>query len=121
MGFLAGKSGGLLVGAAEWKVNEWTIDMGGELSDVTNFASGGYKENIDALTGANITFSGPFDSTAMTIAKGTSYSLTLKLSASVSISVTARVKNINVRTKVDDAVRVQITAESTGSFTAGLT
>lgn len=120
MAFLPGKDGGLTVAAAVWKINEWTLDMGGELSDVTNFVSAGFKENCDALTGANITFSGAFDSTAMAIAKGTSYALVLKMSATVSIAVTARVKNINIRTKVDDAVRVQVTAESTGSFTPSI-
>lgn len=120
MGFLAGKTGGVTVGAAVWKLDQWTLDMGGELSDVSNFTSGGYEENIDGFTGATIEASGPYDNTAMAMTKGTSYSFTLTLGTGVTIVVTARVKNIRVMTKVKDATRVSFTARSTGSFTPAI-
>lgn len=120
MGFLAGKGGSVTVGTATWKLREWSLDMKTDASDVTNFSSSGYRENIAGLTGASLSASGPFDSTAMALTAGTSYSFTLAVSNTVNFSVSARVTNIRVTTNVDRAVEVSISAESTGSFTPAI-
>lgn len=120
MGFLAGKSGGVTVGAAVWKLSEWGMDVQTEAIDVTNFESGGFKENIAGLTSAALTFKGKFDSTAMAMTTGTSYSFVLEASGSVSYTVTARVTSIRLTTNVVGAVEVEGAAESTGSFTPSI-
>ncbi len=120
MAFLAGKSGGVSVAAAVWKLSEWTADMQTELVEVTNFESAGYHENIAGITKAEITAKGPFDSTAMALTAGTSYAFTLEASGAVTYAITARVSNIRLITNVAKAVEVEITATSTGSFTAAI-
>lgn len=120
MAFLAGKGGGVTVGVAVWKLSSWTLDMQTDALDVTNFESSGYKENIAGLTSGRISARGPFDSTAMALTAGTSYTFTLEVSSTVSYTVTARVTNISTTTDVTRPVEVSITAESTGSFTASI-
>ncbi len=120
MGFLAGMSGSVTVGTATWKLREWSLDMRTDASDVTNFSSSGYRENIAGLTGGSISASGPFDSTAMALTSGTSYSFVLGASATINFTVTARVTSIRVSTTVERAVEVNISAETTGSFTAAI-
>lgn len=120
MAVLAGKSGSITLAAAAYAFGKWTCDMGADILDVTSFASSGYKANIAGLVGAKITADGPFNSAAMSLTAGTSYEFVLTMGGAVNITVTARVGNINVVTDVKDAVRVSISAESTGVFTAAL-
>jgi predicted secreted protein len=120
MAQLAGKSGNFTVGASAWELSEWTMDMATEAVDITNFNSGGYREVIAGLTDAKITARGPFNSTAMALTSGTSYSLVLAVSGSVSYSVTALVTNIKLVTEVSKAVMVEVSAVSNGSFTASI-
>lgn len=120
MAFLSGKGGSVTVGTASWKLREWSLDMRTDASDVTNFSSSGYRENIAGLTGGSLSCSGPFDSTAMALTSGTSYSFTLGASNTVNFAVTARVTNIRISTTIERAVEVSITAETNGSFTAAI-
>jgi len=120
MATLAGKSGSISIGGNAFALSDWSIDMATEIVDTTVFTSGGAKENIAGLLSGKISASGPFNSTAMAIVSGTSYAFVLTMASGVAITVTARVSNINVKTDVKDAVRVNITAESNGSFTASL-
>ena len=121
MGFLAGKSGIITIGAATWKLSDWTIDMQTDALDVTNFSSGGAKENIAGLLSGKISASGAYDSASMALTSGTSYAFVLSMVSGTAITVTARVTNIQIKTDVKDAVRVSITAESTATFTAAIT
>jgi hypothetical protein len=120
MAFLAGKSGGITIGGATWKLSEWAVDMQSEAVDVTNFESAGYVENIAGLTKATITAKGKFDSTLMGATAGTSYAFSLEASGSLAYAVTARITSIKLVTEVSKAVEVEVTAESNGSFTASI-
>jgi hypothetical protein len=120
MAVLAGKSGAISLGGTAYAFGKWTADMSADILDVTVFTSSGYKANIAGLVGAKITADGPFNSTAMALTAGNSYAFVLTMDSGVTLTVTARVGNINVVTDVKDAVRVSISAESTGSFTAAL-
>lgn len=120
MATLAGKSGSINLGAAAYAFREWTVDMQTDAIDVTSFSSSGYKENIAGLTSAKISARGPFNSTAMAVTAGSSYAFVLFASGSVSYSINARITSIRVVTEVSKAVEVDISAESTGSFTAAI-
>jgi hypothetical protein len=121
MAFLSGKSGSVTVANASWKLREWSLDMRTDASDVTNFSSSGYRENIAGLTGGSLSMSGPYDSASMALTSGTSYSITLAASNTINFAVTARITNIRVSTSVERAVEVSVSAETTGSFTAAIT
>ena len=71
MAFLSGKSGSVTVANASWKLREWSLDMRTDASDVTNFSSSGYRENIAGLTGGSLSMSGPYDSASMALTSGT--------------------------------------------------
>lgn len=120
MAQLAGKSGYVALGNTNYAFSMWTADFNTDAVDVTNFSSSGYHENIAGLTGAKITARGPFNSTAMAVTSGTSYAFTLGASGSVTYAVTARVTAIKLTTDVTKAVEVEISAESTGTFTAAI-
>jgi hypothetical protein len=121
MAFYAGKTGSVTVGAAVWKLSEWTLDFETDIVDVSNFASSGYRENVAGLTKATITGKGPFDSGSMALTSGTQYSITLGLnSGGVTFVIPARVGKISLATNVEGKPEVSFTAESTGTITAAI-
>lgn len=121
MAFYSGKDGSFKVGAAAWRLREWTLDMDTAAVDTTNFESGGFKENIAGLTGGTITARGPYDSAAMALTSGTSYTVTLTVGGLIDFAVPARVTKISLTTNVEGKAEVSITAETNGSFTASIT
>lgn len=120
MAFLAGKSADVVIGVTSYKFKQWVASMKGDVLDVTNFGSGGYRENIAGLVGATVTLSGALDSTAMPFAVGTTYALILKSSSGVSVTITGRLETIEHTAAVDGSVDVSLTFQSTGSFTAAI-
>lgn len=120
MAQLAGKSGSIGFGASNFALREWTVDMRIDPIDTTNFDSAGYKENIAGLIGATISARGPYNQGAMAVTGGSSYAFNLRVNSTTGFAVTARVTSIRLVTGVDNAVQVDISAESTGSFTAAI-
>ena len=120
MAFLAGKSADVVIGVTSYKFKDWRASMKGDIIDVSNFSSGGYRENIAGLVGATITLKGHLDSTAMAFTVTTSYTLLLKSSAGVTLTVTARLETIDHGAPVEGAVEVTLTFQSTGAFTAAI-
>src|SRR6185312_16571778 len=100
MGQLAGKSGYAALGNSNFAFSSWTADVQVDVLDITNFTSGGFKENIAGLAGAKITARGPYNSGAMAITAGSTYAMVLGMSASVTFNTTARIETISVTTDV---------------------
>lgn len=121
MATLAGKSGYIAIGAnTNFAFAMWTGDISTDALDTTTFSSGGYKENIAGLTGMKISARGPYNNTAMGLTSGNSYAVTLGMSASVTLTCTARLETISITTDVSKPVEVNISMQSTGSFTAAI-
>lgn len=120
MSFISGTAGSVKIGSTPYGFDKWRIAMRSNLPKVTNFTGGGYQQNVGGVVGGTLTLSGPFDSTAMGFTVNTSYVFVLGMDTGVSLTVTARVAGIEVDNSVEDAPRVSVTAESTGSFTAAI-
>jgi len=121
MAQLAGKGGSIAFGASNLALREWTLDMRVDPIDVTNFDSAGFKENIAGLTSAAISARGPYNQGSMAVTAGSSYAFNLRVNSTTGFAVTARVTSVRLVTGADNAVQVDISAESTGSFTAAIT
>ena len=116
MAFYAGKSGSVSIGASTQPLTDWSLEVASEPIDVTNFSSSGFAENEAGITSANITCSGPYDgSSGATI--GATAAFVLKYEpVGAGFTVTGRVTNVTVSTNVRGVAQVNITAQSTGSF-----
>jgi hypothetical protein len=121
MAFYSGKNGSVAVGNTTYKFSDWSLNMDGNLPNVTNFSSSGCRENLDGINEADITLSGPYDAGNMAFARNTVYTLVLTVGSSITFSVPARSKGLNVTQKVEDAGRISATFQSTGTFTAAIT
>lgn len=116
MPFYSGKSGSVSVGGSTQPLTDWSLETSNEPIDVTNFSSSGFAESEAGITSANITCSGPYDGTSGATL-GASGSFVLKYdTAGAGFTVTARVTNITVSVNVRGVAQVNITAQSTGSF-----
>lgn len=121
MAFYAGKDGSVTVGAATWKLSEWTLDIETDILDTTNFESGGKRENIEGLTKATITGKGPYDAGAMALTSGASVEWVLTVGGLITFTVTARTGKMKVSTNVEGKAELEVNAESNGTFTAAIT
>jgi hypothetical protein len=120
MAFLSGTTGSVKVGSTVYAFDKWRLSMKGGAPKVTNFAGSGYQQLVPGVKSATITLSGPYNQGAMAVAVNTSYAWILGMDTGVEITVTAQVTGIDVDDSVEDAPRVNVTAESTGSFTASI-
>lgn len=120
MAFLSGTTGSVKVGSTVYAFDKWRVSMKAGSPKTTNFAGSGFQTLVAGVKSAAITLSGPYDQGAMAVALNTSYAWILGMDTGVSITVTAIVTGIDVDNSVEDAPRVNITAESTGSFTASI-
>jgi hypothetical protein len=119
MAFIAGTSGSVLVGGVAYAFGKWRFAMKAGLPKVNNFTSA-YQQLVAGLISGTLTLEGPYDAGNMPIAAGTSYAFTLKFSAAVTLTVTCYVEDITPSQDIEDAARVTVTAQSTGSFTAAI-
>lgn len=117
---VSGKEGSVAVGGVDYAFGKWSLDIDGDLPDVTNFTSGGCDENVAGIDGATVSLEGPFKPGFMPLARGTVYVFTLRVSATATFSISARVKTISPSTDVKDAARIKVTAKSTGVFTPSI-
>jgi len=117
---LAGKNAAVLIGTVPYAFDEWQADIKNGLSKTTNFTSAGYATYISGITDAKVTLSGPYDQGNMAFTVGNSYTLILTYVTMVTLTVTALLEDISVDVKVEDAERVKLTFQTTGSFTAAI-
>lgn len=64
MAAISGKNGSVMIGTHEVaEIKSWSLDIGGEELDITDFSSAGYKEFIRGLTEWSGSFEGNLDMT----------------------------------------------------------
>lgn len=77
---------------------------------------GAFQQLVNGVTKATLTVDGPADVGNMPVVSGYTYVFKLVYSASVSLFVPAMINKISPVVDIEDAERVQVTAESTGYF-----
>lgn len=129
MAKFAGTGGKLMVGtstAAE--IKSWSIDGGADMLDVTNFGSGGWKENIAGLREWSASVEGNWDMTDTNGQKalqdawlnGSSVAVKFYVDGTKNYSGSAYISGLSPEVAVDDAATVSIDLQGTGalSYTA---
>lgn len=117
--FISGTSGSVLVAGVAYAFGKWRFQMKSGLPKVNNFTSA-YQVLVAGLLSGTLTLEGPYDGGNMPLAAGTSYAFTLKFSNAITLTVTAFVEDITPSQDIEDAARISVTAQSTGSFTAAI-
>ncbi len=118
----AGKLATFTIGAAVQPMTDWSMSVINEVTDATNFGSGGFRETVSTINACDITASGPYDgSSGVTFGAIGSAVLTITDSTSptpvtMTFTVPIRVTNVTIAVNVRGIATINITAESTGSF-----
>jgi len=118
---LAGKAASVSIGTVSYAFDEWKATIKNGLSKVTNFTGAGFAQFIAGITDAKVTLSGPYDEGNMAFTVGNAYTLILGYTSMVTLSVPVLLESIEPDVKVEDAQRVSLSFQSTGSFTAAIT
>lgn len=116
MPFYSGKNGSFTIGAEVQKFSDWTIELDSTLVDVTNFSSGGFREKLTGFIGGKITAKGPYDPTMTEPIIGTEGTFILGVGSTYSFTFTGVITKIRYSQDVNDAARIELEAETTGSF-----
>lgn len=117
---VAGKSGSFHVGSASFAFDKWESNDKVGLPEVTNFNSGGYRDFVVGIIQGEITASGAYDENNMTLTLGQVGTVTCSVDGTISLTATAAVENIKLTDDVKDAVRVAVTFQKKGAFTASI-
>lgn len=91
------------------------------LPKVTNFNSSPYQLLVAGILSATVYLEGPYNQGNMPFTAGTSYAWILGFTNSISLTVTAFIEEIGIDEDVEGSPRINITAQSSGSFTASIT
>lgn len=118
--FLSGKSGSVMIGTVAYSFHDWSLAMKTDTPKISNFTSAPYHAYLAALTGATLKLSGPYNEGNCAFTSGTSYTFILGYTNSVNITVTAIISEITPKVDVEDAQRIEISGQVTGSFTAAI-
>ena len=116
MAFYAGKNGSVSIGGTTQPLTSWSMEVQSEPIDVTNFSSSGFAESEAGITSANITCSGPYDGSSGATVGATAAFVLKYEQVGAGFTVTARVTNVSINDEVRGVAQVNITAQSTGSF-----
>lgn len=116
---IAGPSGSVLVGGVACAFGKWRFQMKAGTPRVNNFTSA-YQQLVTGLVSGTLTIEGPYDGGNMPIAIGLVYVFTLRFNGSIALVASALVSDISPSQDIDDAARLSITAETSGSFTAAV-
>jgi hypothetical protein len=119
---ISGKDGSVVINNGsdvEYAFGKWSVPMKAGLPKVNNFTSD-FQQLVAGLTSGTINLEGPYDGGNMPLTVGTKYTFKLNFNGSIQLSVPAIVETVEPSQDVDDAARVKVTAQSTGSFTAAI-
>lgn len=117
---LAGKTGYVNTGSANYSFGKWESDVQVKTVPVPNFNGGGYMQRVVGLTDGKITITGPYDQGNMAFTAGTQYNWTLGLAPSVFLTIPGILQSIKMAEDVEGNPVVTLTVESNGSFTAAI-
>ncbi len=121
--YLSGKDAYVKLGSAAYSFAKWTADIRTGAPKVNNFTSGGFDANVQGFTGATINLTGPYNEGNMPLTGGQTYVFHLGFitgAPGVELQITARVTSIKPTADAEGTVTLDVTAESTGSFTASV-
>lgn len=119
--YLSGTSGAVMISSTAYSFAKWKVPMKSGLPKVTNFNSSPYQLLVAGILSATIYLEGPYNQGNMPFTAGTSYAWILKWTPSISLTITAFIEELAVDDDVESSPRVNITAQSSGSFTASIT
>lgn len=120
MSFISGISASVGIGATNYSFSKWRVPMKSGLPKVTNFNSAPYQLLVAGVLSASIYLEGPYDTGNMAFSAGVSYTWILRWKSDVNLTVPAFIEEIQGSQDVEDAARVNITAQSSGPFTASI-
>lgn len=116
---IGGPSGSVLVGGVAFSFGKWRASIKSGAPKVNNFNSG-YQQLVTGLLSASISIDGPYDGGNMPLVAGATYVFTLKFNNALSFLVSCIVTEIGPSQDIEDAARLSVSAESSGSFTAAV-
>lgn len=116
---IGGPSGSVLVGGVAYAFGKWRFSAKTNLPKVNNFTSS-YQQLVAGLWSGTLSIEGPYDAGNMPLTSGTTYTFTLKFSNSYTLSVPAVVESIDSSQDIEDAARISITAQTSGTFTISI-
>lgn len=130
MSRFAGKAGKVMVGTTQVaEITSWSLDIGADAIDVTNFGSSGWKEFVAGLKEWSGSFEGSWDMTdtngqqalQSALTGGTTVTLKLYVDDQKNYSGTALIKALGVEASVDDVVKATFEFQGTGALTYSAT
>lgn len=122
MAYSCGNDGYVEVGGVRLDVTSWEADENSDWTEVTNTASGGYKQSISCKKYLTGTVNANFDPAlgpkgAPVIAAGTVVSLVLHTQGAESYTInTANVTRLHLTTPAGDAITYSFDFESDGAY-----
>lgn len=119
MAHVSGQDGKISVATTDLVlITKWDLDLAAETAETTNFDSSGYREHgVVGLKSGSGTCDGFLDSTAGSLAVGTSATVKLYVGASSYYGGTAIIKSVKVTNDSKDIVGVTYGFEFTGAIT----
>lgn len=117
---IGGPSGSVTIGGVPYAFGKWRFSMKSGLPKVNNFTSA-YQLLVAGLLSGTLSLDGPYDGGNMPLAAGVSYAFVLKFSNAITLTVTCFVESIDPSQDIEDAARLSVTAQSSGTFTAAIT
>jgi hypothetical protein len=117
---ISGIAGSTTVGGVTYAFGKWKLSFKSGLPKVNNFTSV-YQQLVTGLLSATLTLDGPYDGGNMPLTAGATYVFVCKFSSAITLTLSAIVESIDPTQDIEDAARVSVTAQSSGSFTAAIT
>lgn len=119
MASVSGQDGKISVGATDLVlITKWDADIQAATTETTNYNSSGYREyGVVGLKSGTANAEGWLDSTAGSLAVGSSAAVKLYVGASSYYGGTAVVKSVKVTSDSKDLVGVSYSLEFTGTIT----
>ncbi len=115
---LAGKTGFVTIGGVQMTFGKWSSNISSDLVKTHNFTGGGFKSWIGGLTGATFKLTmNAYDAGNVGLTVGNSYAFVFGYTTLITLAVTAVVKELAPSVDVEGAQTLEVTVESTGTFT----
>lgn len=119
--YLAGKAASVAAGGGPLAFRSWKCAMKAAALKINDFLSGGYQNLIAGFVSATINLAGAYCAGATPFMVGTIYTFTLSFSAGLNLTVPAMVTELTPNVEAEKEITLDLTAESSGAFTAAVT
>lgn len=121
----SGRGGSVLVGTVSYNFKNWSLSQEEKLNESSNFSTSGFRTYCRGLDSATLNLEGPYSIGSgtggdMVFSLGTSYSFTLTVASGLTYVVTAIVNKCDLSQDVDGLAMLKVSAQVSGSFTAGI-